>query len=268
MTDQPDQTSSSIARNTYLALAGVIALSFVGFFVGIHASAQRDGSLAGVLREAGGAQRTHVTSTDVVPSMTYAQMGERRLGPNAGFHSELSRLRPPSGDPTSELGQDQAAKLVSLAQRADRRSYNGAPPTIPHPITQLSVSNCMLCHREGLRIGDRVAHRMPHEPYASCTQCHVEQGDASALAPNSFVGISSPLGGDRAWTGAPPTIPHSVAMRSDCLSCHGPAGRPGMRTSHPERTSCLQCHAPSAQLNQSPSAGANLFLRGDLGLVP
>jgi nitrate reductase (cytochrome), electron transfer subunit len=54
----------------------------------------------------------------------------------------------------------------------------------------------------------------------------------------------------RAFDGAPPTIPHSTLMRTDCLSCHGPQGLYGLRTPHPERQSCLQCHAPGAHLDQ------------------
>ncbi len=265
MTEKNDPTLRADARLSPLIVTGVIALSFVGLFVGIHANAQRDVPLAGVLHHPSPASPP---SFAIVPSMTYAQMREQRHGPNAEFRSELSRLRPPSVDPTADLGQDPQARLVSLAQRADRRAYNGAPPTVPHPIDQLSASSCLLCHGEGLRIGDSVAHKMPHEAYASCTQCHVEQRDRDPIAINSFDGVPAPFAGDRAWPGAPPTVPHTLAMRSDCLSCHGPAGRPGMRTSHPERTSCLQCHAPSARLNQSPSAGAVLFLRDVRGMSP
>ncbi len=261
MTSEKGPTPSSIARPTHLVLTGVIAISFVGFFVGIHTSAQSDGPLASVLRQAGQAPPAHTTSPDVVPSMTYAQMRENRLGPNAGFHSELSSLRPPGNDPSAWMGQDPQAKLASLAQRAERRAFNGAPPIIPHSIDQLSVSNCLACHDQGLRIAENVAHMPPHRAFTNCTQCHVEQSEGSPLSPNSFQGLPAPQAGQRAWMGAPPTIPHSLAMRSNCLSCHGRTGPPGMRTSHPERTSCLQCHAPSAHLNQAPTAEASAFLR-------
>jgi cytochrome c-type protein NapB len=70
------------------------------------------------------------------------------------------------------------------------------------------------------------------------------------LAGNSFVGLNPPLKGTRAWPLAPPTIPHSTLMRSDCLSCHGPQGLYGLRTPHPERQSCVQCHVPGAELDQ------------------
>jgi cytochrome c-type protein NapB len=58
--------------------------------------------------------------------------------------------------------------------------------------------------------------------------------------------------GVRAYTGAPPEIPHSTWMRETCLACHGGTGAEGLRTRHPQRQSCTQCHAPSAGLNQGP----------------
>ncbi|MFN7141654.1 MAG: hypothetical protein ACK4UN_20210, partial [Limisphaerales bacterium] len=77
------------------------------------------------------------------------------------------------------------------------------------------------------------------------------RGEASdALALNEFIGFMSPGKGKRAYPGAPPTIPHPTAMRSDCMRCHGPNGVAGLKTSHPYRQSCTQCHAPSAELDQ------------------
>jgi cytochrome c-type protein NapB len=105
-----------------------------------------------------------------------------------------------------------------------------------------------------VRVGDLSASRIPHPFLSSCTQCHVEQG-SPALGPaapveNSFTGLPAPFEGSRAWPGAPPVIPHSTLMRTDCLGCHGPSGPPGMQTTHPERHACVQCHAPSALFDQ------------------
>ena len=40
-------------------------------------------------------------------------------------------------------------------------------------------------------------------------------------------------------------IPHQLAGREDCLSCHGPGINEATRTSHPERTKCTLCHEPA-----------------------
>ena len=57
------------------------------------------------------------------------------------------------------------------------------------------------------------------------------------------------LQSNRAYDGAPPTIPHEVAAlgRQDCLACHldGDAVSDGQRakaTPHPELERCVQCH--------------------------
>jgi len=157
---------------------------------------------------------------------------------------------------------EEISGLVSLDARAQRRAYSGTPPVVPHPIDQMSSSSCLLCHAEGLRIGDATAPMIPHEAFSSCTQCHAEGARKSPglLSPSAFVGEPEPTHGDRAWQGAPPVIPHSTLMRSTCLSCHGPSGRPGMRTSHPQRNNCIQCHARSAQLNQIPTFDAQAFI--------
>jgi cytochrome c-type protein NapB len=152
--------------------------------------------------------------------------------------------------------------MVRRARRPpQRRAYDGAPPTIPHPIRQQDFPNCMTCHGEGLRVGAQVAPAICHETHVSCVQCHVVSVDPIPGAPpdggspsrtTASPGSRPPLRGERAWVGAPPTIPHPTNMRSNCGSCHGPLAL-GLRTSHPWRQSCTQCHAPSAALDQRPT---------------
>jgi cytochrome c-type protein NapB len=107
-----------------------------------------------------------------------------------------------------------------------------------------------------MTIGQHRAPGLPHAHYDNCTQCHVvgadprPNGPATVLSESLFVGLDSPVRGERAWPGAPPTIPHATLMRGECTSCHGVGGRLGMRSPHPDRQNCQQCHAPSAALNQ------------------
>ncbi|MCB9846438.1 MAG: nitrate reductase cytochrome c-type subunit [Phycisphaeraceae bacterium] len=193
----------------------------------------------------------------VIPSTRYTEFSRRTHGPNAGFSSRLSSLvQPPLPDPRDLLDQTHEQKLDSLARRSKRRAYNGAPPVIPHAIDQRTPAACLSCHGSGLVIDRIRAPVMSHEPYASCTQCHVENRPAAIASysgeGNRFAGIPAPTSGERAWTGAPPSIPHATHMRENCLSCHGLTGWPGMRTTHPWRLSCTQCHAPQAELEQAP----------------
>lgn len=195
---------------------------------------------------------------------SYAELRSMRRGPNAHMYDgAFAAFAQRSAAPLDDAQQPQAARAEALAQRRERRAYDGAPPTIPHRIVQLSVADCRACHGAGLALGDKRAPRPPHAQLDSCTQCHVVGQDprpgppVTPLAGNTFAGLESPSRGNRAWFGAPPTIPHPTLMRSQCMSCHGPSGRAGMRTPHPDRQSCSQCHAPSATLDQRPTPAAH-----------
>jgi len=192
------------------------------------------------------------------PALGYGELRNTRRGPNGWMYGAVSgdlvAALPPAIDLSNETDADRERVI---AERAELRAYDGAPPLVPHAVTQQHM-DCAACHLGGAAIGDKIAPRMSHAVYASCTQCHVPKDDPRpAQLPvtqpgNSFVGLAAPMRGERAWVGAPPTIPHTTTMRSECNSCHGPAGKVGLRTPHAVRTSCTQCHTPSALLDQRP----------------
>ena len=105
------------------------------------------------------------------------------------------------------------------------RAYYGAPPVIPHPVRELGRANCLACHADGLKPSDGPnAVPKPHATLGDCVQCHVEQQrDAKLLANNAFVGLAEPRRHRVVYAGAPPTIPHKLWLRENCLACHGPA---------------------------------------------
>lgn len=147
-------------------------------------------------------------------------------------------------------GVEDAVKSSAEA-RAQRRLFDGAPPTIPHQ--NFGVS-CSACHdAAGLAVPDLgFAPASPHDDTREegamqrCRQCHVFVNTDRVFVANSFVGFDQDLRpGGRLYPGAPPTIPHRLFMRENCLACHaGPGAREAIRTSHPERTRCRQCHVP------------------------
>ncbi|MCB9919716.1 MAG: hypothetical protein H6832_15035 [Planctomycetes bacterium] len=157
-------------------------------------------------------------------------------------NDEVERGSPP--DP-AVLAQSKTPAV----ERALRRAYNGAPPTIPHAPFGIA---CTSCHN---RIGMEVpnvgfAPPMPHEETSGlaaisrCNQCHVYKTSDAVFRPSSFVGRPQDLRkGTKQHEGAPPVIPHPVFMRENCQACHtGNAAREEIRCTHPERTRCLQCH--------------------------
>lgn len=137
--------------------------------------------------------------------------------------------------------------------RRVQRAYDGAPPVTPHPVRALQRQDCLTCHREGIEVpGEGLAPRTPHPEQVQCLQCHVEQVTSTAgLAKNGFAGYREPARGTRAYAGAPPTIPHLLSSRRDCLGCHDRMGGSPIRTPHPDRVNCLQCHVP-ARTEQTP----------------
>ncbi len=153
------------------------------------------------------------------------------------------------GSPGARSREPQAGAR-SIEQRAAGRAYDGAPPVIPHAL----AGECASCHDDdGSAIaGIGVAPASPHGGVAAtgsfrrCRQCHVASVTSAVMVASVFTGLpQGPWRGGRATPGAPPTIPHTLQLRENCLACHaGPASRVEIRTSHPERPRCRQCHVP------------------------
>jgi cytochrome c-type protein NapB len=238
----------------FIPVAAVVAitLALVGFISGIREPEPAPSPLP----------REPAAPGPVPPAVTYAELPTANQGPNAAWEQSLAQLRfdrPGIFDP---VVRTEEMRLAAIADRARNRAYDGAPPTIPHPVEARSAAACLACHGEGLKVGDRVASKMSHALLSNCTQCHVEQAPAGlpfAVDPveTTFVGLYRAGPGGRASPGAPPTIPHHTWMRENCNSCHGLVTRPGTRTTHPWLTSCTQCHAPSAGLDQVNFIGSD-----------
>jgi len=97
-----------------------------------------------------------------------------------------------------------------------------------------------------------------------CRQCHVFAATTKVFVDNQFAGIAQDLRhGDRMYSGAPPVIPHRIVMRENCSACHsGPAARPEIRCTHPERTNCRQCHLANTLAKRSEEADDQMVSSG------
>jgi cytochrome c-type protein NapB len=289
MDSTTNRSRGPLSPGAQLGLAVVISAAVVGYFVGLTGAREggpapwrplrQETPMGRAVAERGSTapdaprDRSPSAQEDAIPATAYWEMRADRTGPNRDWSNTLASLVQPTLDPFSQATQrtEDPARLeqellATLAARATRRAYNGAPPVVPHRIDQESPANCIACHGPGLMVEDRRASRIPHALLSNCVQCHVEDRGAAPMgtggaqvAPllvlNGFRGLPAPLGGERAWIGAPPTVPHSTLMRSDCLSCHGGGGPLGMRSAHPWRSNCLQCHSTSWVLDQVPTGG-------------
>jgi cytochrome c-type protein NapB len=231
-------------RVWHIVAAAAVAVAAAGYFTGTREISE------------GGAPVPPGAPAASAPVPSYAEMGAVRRGANANHYAgAFDALQIPDSELMEPVEPTEADRARALAARAGRRAYNGAPPTIPHDIAQKGFPDCLVCHERGARIAGKLAPRMSHERLEGCPQCHVPSSSPPLSEPkdavdNVFVGLETPGPGERAWPGAPPTIPHTTWMRSQCSSCHGVAGAFGLRTTHPWRQSCTQCHAPSALLDQ------------------
>ncbi len=136
-------------------------------------------------------------------------------------------------------------KIKDQDSRATLRAFYTAPPVIPHEVESQDARDCLLCHSTTLKNGREMA-QTPHPLFSNCLQCHVPSlpGGDSEVA-NTWKGLEEPQR-DKRWSKtSPPTVPHRIFMRENCLVCHGPDSNMRLKTPHPERTSCLQCHAPN-----------------------
>jgi len=246
MSPDGEQGRGLPARWLHVGAAVAIAFAATGYFAGVREPA---------LPEPPVASDPHAQRAERAPS--YRELREARRGANAHMYEGALASLAEAPFPVKPLPPgtpEQRAQAV--ASRKTHRAYDGAPPTIPHEIDQREVPGCLACHGEGMKLANRVAPKISHEAYQSCTQCHVVGDSPRPLAQykdtprNGFVGLASTGNGARAWPGAPPTMPHPTLMRTDCASCHGAKGLPGLRTSHPDRQNCQQCHGSSAQLDQ------------------
>ena len=249
-------------RLLHLALLVIIASAVIGVFVGfVPAVPGWERQIVQVIEPA----------LDDRPMPAYHAMQGKERGPNAHYITDIARLQSYRPGLTDPVVNTEADKAATLALRASRRAYAGAPPTIPHPVDANISTNCLVCHGNGVQVDGRIAPKMSHQAFTNCTQCHAQEG-TPGMGPefpvsNTFVGLESPTQGNRAWHGAPPTMPHPMWMREDCTSCHGVMGRPGIRTTHPWRMNCIQCHASSAAFDQRRHED-NLPQFPDPALVP
>lgn len=241
--------SSGSGPLTMVVISSVFAVALVGYVVGLGHPKPVESEGATTL----GTSAPPSVERDAIPSVAYSELRERSIGARRKPSPGPVAVPPASFDLFATVDVDADDKRQALAERGALRAYNGAPPTIPHAVDAVSSAACLGCHAEGVAIGDRVARPIPHETFTNCQQCHVAALDVFADAPpfmdSTFEGLPAPFEGERAWPGAPPTIPHSVRLREECVACHGPLGREGLRTTHPWRKNCVQCHAQTSPLD-------------------
>lgn len=157
------------------------------------------------------------------------------------------------------------------------------PPVFPPrsrwvPVTVAVVFGCALVgYIRGIQPPPPLPRTAPPEPHASAAPPAVGYANiAAARRAPELVGPFDPVtrtegmklaaladrAKNRAFDGAPPTVPHptdGMTTAANCLVCHGPGLRLGdrvaTRMSHPQYSTCVQCHAPGPPAAVAAFAG-------------
>ena len=142
---------------------------------------------------------------------------------------------------------DEKESKRTLAVYYSRRAYPGAPPVIPHPLSEDSTIGgkvCLGCHLNGVYVASFKAYApmTPHADWLNCRQCHVNEKQQEPFRTSTWTKIKGPSISEETPV-APPPIPHDLQLRTNCLACHGgPGAVKEIRTPHPERELCTVCH--------------------------
>lgn len=131
------------------------------------------------------------------------------------------------------------------------RQYPGSPPRIPHSVEPSFGDidqNCLSCHEKGgfSPVDQKFIPLTPHPDKTACYQCHVPLPETEKpFVEHDWESIQPPRLGRSALGGSPPTIPHSLQLRENCIACHtGPGAVVEIRVEHSARGNCRQCHVP------------------------
>ncbi len=225
--------SPSVATLRLIPLVCVIGMSlaFVGY-------------LAGLLEKDYVESQSHseqkLTTADAVIAVNYLEQPRSTMSPNLDWNQGLDPSAHPLAPASQSISSGDSKKSENL------RAYTGAPPVIPHPVDAISVSSCLACHEKGMSLGDLSAPAIPHEPFASCTQCHAPPAEAflvsEQLPQSEFKGLKENRNIPKNNSKGAPIIPHTTLMRDNCLACHGASGKQPMKPTHRKETVCQRCH--------------------------
>lgn len=156
--------------------------------------------------------------------------------------------------PVQNLEADSAGR--NLSKFYGLRQYPGSPPRIPHEV-DLTFSgketDCLSCHEKGGYSPEfgSFAPVTPHPENTLCYQCHTQVTTEKLFVESEWESISPPRLGQSSLPGSPPSVPHSLQLRENCIACHtGPGAVVEIRVSHASRGDCRQCHATNVKTSR------------------
>ena len=175
-------TTESGRKLASLICSVVVALTVTGFFIGLQSPMNPfekaiKGGVSSLRTFPEASSATQGSNGNVLAATDYRDIGEATRKRSLDWRTSLVDLKS-KFDPLAEVKVTPEQKAFALALREQNRAFNGAPPTVPHPIDQMSTQTCMACHGEGMKTESLRISKMSHQFLENCTQCHVENGGA------------------------------------------------------------------------------------------
>ena len=161
-----------------------------------------------------------------------------------------------AGDATPEIYLSADSGDRNLASFYELRQYPGSPPRIPHPVDPAfsgKETDCLSCHAKGGYSPEfgKFVPVTPHPENSLCYQCHVPVTTEQPFVATNWQSIEPPRLGASFLSSSPPTVPHSLQLRENCIACHtGPGAVAEIRVAHASRGNCRQCHVPAVQTDE------------------
>ena len=113
----------------------VISITIVGYFTGLQAPMHTSAVTPGLLPLA--ADTAKPLAADTITATRYADMHEATRHRTTAFRTTLTDLKSTT-DPFAEFKISAEEKAAALQHRDRNRAFNGAPPTIPHAVSETS----------------------------------------------------------------------------------------------------------------------------------
>jgi hypothetical protein len=165
-----------------------------------------------------------------------------------------------------------AGRTDQLCTFCHKEAGETATGSVPIPHSLVGRAECLECHGAGVAGAPLVPEKMADLSEGHCLLCHWPLGTPVLLVNGSVEdGTPAPpvlIVGTEEASKVPPTIPHELTGRSDCIECHGGqiSEIPSLLASHEGRTEqqCTVCHKQLGEhLAASPEVPHTLTGRTD-----
>jgi NapC/NirT cytochrome c family, N-terminal region len=164
-----------------------------------------------------------------------------------GANWKFAGLNAPGARQPGQPAQPAVGAGTAVATATPGASTGEAPPAIPHDLA--GRDNCLTCHSPdvGIKPAPKDHAGRTNDTCQGCHKPATSAGPTATPAAESGTAVATATPGASSGE-APPAIPHDLAGRDNCLTCHNPdVGIKPAPKDHAGRTNdtCQGCHKPA-----------------------